>query len=61
MPVPAEEPDNAFKVQWERFLRHVALDESFPWDFRAGARGVQLSELGLQSWRERRWIEVPEL
>ena len=39
MPVPAEEPDNAFKVQWERFLRHVALDEPFPWDFRAGARG----------------------
>jgi predicted dehydrogenase len=61
MPVPAGEPDNAFKVQWERFLRHVALDEPFPWDFRAGARGVQLSELGLRSWRERRWIEVLEL
>jgi predicted dehydrogenase len=61
MAVPAEEPDNAFKVQWEQFLRHVALDEPFPWDFRAGARGVQLSELGLRSWRERRWIDVPEL
>jgi predicted dehydrogenase len=61
MPVPGEEPDNAFKVQWELFLRHVALDEPFPWDFHAGARGVQLSELGLQSWRERRWVEVPEL
>jgi predicted dehydrogenase len=61
MPVPAGEPDNAFKAQWERFLRHVALDEPFPWDFRAGARGVQLSELGMRSWRERRWIEVPEL
>jgi predicted dehydrogenase len=61
MAVPAEEPDNAFKVQWEQFLRHVALDEPFSWDFRAGARGVQLSELGLRSWRERRWIEVPEL
>jgi len=59
--VPAEEPDNAFKVQWEQFLRHVALDEPFPWDFHAGARGVQLSELGLRSWRERRWVEVPEL
>jgi len=59
--VPAEEPDNAFKVQWERFLRHVALDEPFPWDFYAGARGVQLSELGLRSWHERRWVEVPEL
>jgi hypothetical protein len=39
----------------------VALDEPFPWDFRAGARGVQLSELGRRSWHERRWIEVPEL
>jgi predicted dehydrogenase len=61
LPVPGEEPDNAFKVQWERFLRHVSLDEPFPWDFRAAARGVQLAELGLQSWRERRWIEVPPL
>jgi predicted dehydrogenase len=60
-PVAGEEPDNAFKVQWEKFLRHVALDEPFPWDFHAGARGVQLSALGLRSWRERRWIEVPEL
>jgi predicted dehydrogenase len=60
-PVPGEEPDNAFKVQWEKFLRHVALDEPFPWDFHAGARGVQLSALGLRSWRERRWLEVPEL
>jgi predicted dehydrogenase len=59
--VPAGEPDNAFKVQWEQFLRHVALDEPFPWDFYAGARGVQLSELGLRSWHDRRWVEVPEL
>ncbi len=53
--------DNAFKVQWELFLRHVALDEPFRWDFMAGARGVQLAELGVQSWRERRWLDVPEL
>ena len=59
--VPGGEDDNAFKVQWERFLRYVALDEPFPWDFRAAARGVQLSELGMRSWRERRWVEVPEL
>ena len=36
-------------------------NEPFPWDFYAGARGVQLSELGLQSWHERRWVEVPAL
>jgi predicted dehydrogenase len=61
LPVPGEAPDNAFKVQWERFLRHVALDEPFPWDFRAAARGVQLAELGLRSWREGRFLDVPEL
>jgi predicted dehydrogenase len=61
LPVPATDTDNAFKVQWEKFLRHVALDEPFPWDFRAGARGVQLAELGLRSWREKRFLEVPPL
>jgi predicted dehydrogenase len=53
--------ENAFKVQWELFLKHVACDTSFPWDLLAGARGVQLAELGLQSWRERRWVDVPPL
>lgn len=53
--------ENAFKTQWELFLRHVACDEPFPWDFLAGAKGVQLAELGLRSWHERRWLEIPEL
>jgi predicted dehydrogenase len=53
--------DNGFKVQWELFLRHVADDAPFPHDFLEGARGVQLAELGLKSWAERRWIDVPEL
>ena len=53
--------DNGFKVQWELFLRHVAEGVPFPHDFLEGARGVQLAELGLKSWRERRWIDVPEL
>jgi predicted dehydrogenase len=53
--------DNAFKVQWESFLRHVVLDEPFPHTFLEGARGVQLAELGMQSWHERRWLDVPEL
>jgi predicted dehydrogenase len=55
------ESDNGFKVQWERFLRHVAFDEPFPWDFLDGAKGIQLAELGMRSWRERRFVEVPEL
>jgi predicted dehydrogenase len=56
-----EDPDNAFKIQWEMFLRHVLADEPFPYDLLEGTKGVQLAELGLQSWRERRWLEVPEL
>lgn len=62
MEVPANETfDNGFKMQWERFLRHVVCDEPFPWSLLAGAEGVQLAELGLQSWQERRWIDVPSL
>jgi predicted dehydrogenase len=54
-------PENGFKLQWEAFLRHVVSDEPFPWDFVEAAKGVQLYELGEQSWRERRWVDVPEL
>ena len=53
--------DNAFKVQWEMFLRHVVTDAPYTFDLLAGARGVQLAELGLKSWQERRWVDVPEL
>jgi predicted dehydrogenase len=53
--------ENAFKLQWELFLKHVVCDTPFPWDLVAGAKGVQLAELGLQSWRERRWVDVPDL
>src|SRR5919112_1710256 len=56
-----EDSDNAFKIQWEMFLRYVAADEPFPYDLLEGAKGVQLAELGLRSWRERRWLEVPAL
>jgi predicted dehydrogenase len=55
------EPDNAFKAQWEQFLRHVATDAPFPHDFLEGAKGVQLAELALCSWAERRWLDVPPL
>jgi predicted dehydrogenase len=52
--------DNAFKIQWELFLRHVAKDEPFPWDLRAGAKGVQLAEKGLESWQKRCWVDIPD-
>lgn len=60
--VPDREPAvNAFRLQWELFLRHVVLGEPFPWDLADSARGVQLAELALLASRERRWVPVPEL
>lgn len=60
--VPDQENyDNAFKVQWELFLKHVVADEPFPWDLMEGAKGVQLAETGLESWRKRCWIDIPEI
>ncbi|OEV29146.1 oxidoreductase [Streptomyces nanshensis] len=53
--------DNGFKAQWELFLRHVALGTPYDWDLLAGARGVQLAELGLRSSAEGRRLLVPEL
>ncbi|MDA8108116.1 MAG: Gfo/Idh/MocA family oxidoreductase [Betaproteobacteria bacterium] len=53
--------DNAFKMQWELFLKHVAGEAAFPWDLLAGAKGVQLAELGLKSWKQRKWLDVPRL
>lgn len=60
--LPNRDPyDNAFKVQWEKFLRHYAEDTPFPWDLLEGAKGVQLAELGLQSWADRKWVDIPSL
>ncbi len=60
--VPETQPsDNAFKAQWELFLRHVVLDEPFPWTLLEGAKGVQLAEAGLDSWQKRAWVDLPAL
>jgi hypothetical protein len=54
--------DNAFKAEWELFLRHLAGDlPDFRWNLLEGAKGVQLAELGHQSWSERRMLDVPPL
>ncbi|MEX0759249.1 MAG: Gfo/Idh/MocA family oxidoreductase [Tistlia sp.] len=53
--------ENGFKLQWEDFIRHLAEDAPWKFDLTAGARGVQLAELGLKSWAERRWLDVPDL
>ena len=52
---------NGFKAQWEMFLKHVAEDAPWEYGLEAGAKGVQLAELGLKSWAERRWLDVPKL
>ena len=52
---------NGFRAQWEMFFRHVVEDAPWQYDLMAGARGVQLAELGMQSWAERRWLDVSEL
>ena len=53
--------DNAFKVQWEEFLKHVVIGSPWKYSLQEGAMGVQLAELGMQSWKESRWVEVPGL
>jgi len=53
--------DNAFKVEWELFIRHLFDQTPFRWNLLEGAKGVQLAELGLKSWAERRWLDVPAL
>jgi predicted dehydrogenase len=56
-----EDYDNAFKVEWELFLKHVAGEGPFRWNLLEGAKGVQLAELGLKSWQQKKWLDVPKL
>jgi predicted dehydrogenase len=61
-PVPETQTfDNGFKLQWEAFIRHVVEGAPYKWDLTEGAKGVQLVECALRSWKERRWIDVPDL
>ncbi len=53
--------DNAFKIQWELFLRHVVKDEPFRWSLLEGAKGVQLAEKGIESWEKRAWVNLENL
>ena len=53
--------DNGFKTQWEMFVRHVVEDAPYRYTLVEGAKGVQLVECALESWRERRWVDVPPL
>lgn len=60
--VPQQEDyDNAFKIQWEMFLKHIVLDTPFRWTLLEGAKGVQLAEKGIESWEKRAWVSIPDL
>lgn len=62
MPMPDNASyDNGFKTQWEMFIRHVVEGAPYSHTLIEGAKGVQLVECALQSWKERRWIDVPRL
>ena len=50
--------ENAFKFQWEMFLRYVLEDAPFPHDFLQAVRGAQVVEASLRSWKERKWQDV---
>jgi len=53
--------DNAFKIQWEKFLRYVVNDEPFPWTLVEGARGLQLTECALESHEKKAWVQIDNL
>ncbi len=53
--------DNAFKAQWELFLKHVVDGDPFRYDLLEGAKGVQLAEAGVDSWNKRCWVDIPKL
>jgi predicted dehydrogenase len=53
--------DNAFKIQWELFLKHVVTNEPFRWTLLEGAKGVQLAEAGLESSAKRAWVSLDKI
>ena len=58
---PQEKYDNAFKTQWELFLRHVVLDEPFRYTFLEGAKNILLAEKAMESWQKQAKVTLPKL
>ncbi len=52
--------DNAFKVQWEKYVRHVVVGAPHPYDLWAGVRGIRLAEASLESSAQGRRVELTE-
>ncbi len=60
--VPEQEKyENAFKAQWELFLKHIVVDTPFPYDLLEGAKGIQLAEKGIESWHKKSWVTLEDL
>lgn len=60
--MPAQgEYDNAFKIQWELFLRHIVADEPFRWNLLEAAKGSQLADIGYEASQKRAWLDIPSL
>lgn len=56
-----ENYNNAFKTQWELFLKYVVDEDPFPWTLKEGAKGVQLAEKGLESWTKKAWVDIEDI
>ena len=39
----------------------MAEDAPYSWTLSEGAKGVQLVEAALQSWKQRRWVDLEPL
>ena len=50
--------DNAFKTQWEIFIKHIVDGADFPWTLREGAKGVELAEKSWESHNKGSWVKV---
>jgi predicted dehydrogenase len=50
--------DNAFKIQWELFIRHCVGDADFPWTLASAAAGVRLAEAGAKSAGDQTWVTL---
>ena len=62
MKVPNQQDyPNAFRAQWELFLKHLVTDAPFRWSLLEGAKGVQLAEKGMESWQRREWVDLEPL
>jgi predicted dehydrogenase len=60
--VPSNEPvENGFKTQWCHFIRHVVEDAPYSYDLYSGAKGLLLAEKALESSREARRVDIPNM